>query len=90
MSTTRWDGAKVPTASDPILSAWGDYADSVGTFIRCASQAEAQARLSQAPAGVVSTAHPAMEAGDWRHRHGGAWGDGDRCVLRWDAADADV
>lgn len=60
MSTTRWDGAKVPTASDPILSAWGDYADSVGTFIRCASQAEAQARLSQAPAGVVSAAHPAM------------------------------
>ena len=61
MSATRWDGAKVPTASDPILSAWGDYADSVGTFIRCASQAEAQARLAQAPAGVVTAAHPAHQ-----------------------------
>ena len=60
MSTTRWDGAVVPQAGDALLGAWPAFSDSVGTFIRVASEEEARARLAQAPAGVVSAGRPAV------------------------------
>ena len=60
MADTRWDGAVVPTAYSDLLGAWGRFSDSVGTFVRVASMQEARARLAQAPAGVVTSASPAM------------------------------